>query len=954
MSSGACRALVAVLLTLVATIVMALPVVAKTDSLVELSTVTYTVHPGSSEIDVSQVFVLKTRQSAFPSQDWGPIVVEERARPSVGSGFSLVEGASDLPGLWKAVQVQTPRVEGGGSRAKFVVSYTIDASITQSGARRSSTPARVDGSYIYFCVPGQDTDSGSVSIKIDNNSKFKVTQTGTVLDPVNGGLKSETSRAPGLIFTCIEGTRDGRLATDTFVGPAERQVLLQAWEDEPGWLQSAKSRSRPALDDIHRFLGHDIPGDGAVVIRQAPARELGGYASAHNTPGIVQLDEGGGTVAPEHELAHAWFGTDNFSHLWLREAMAEWTATAMSGAACAPVTSNAADLDLSEWQVVQPTSGADIDQIILDQEAASCGIVSAVASRMSDEQWREVLGSMLNGETKYIGSAGPDAASTTIVDYREWLDAVDERGLIPAGSDAAFAENLTDLDFAQDLLDDFGVPASAPELAARSEARAYYHRFLADAAPLGAPLAVRKAMDDWRFEDATAALDQSYEVLTALQEADALLPTAGLIPLIQNPFENASTVDAIESVRVEALDLLDRASELVTPLSELQQTSPADWGFPAAIRDAINDRRFEDAKAAIAPAIAVVGEVTAADAALPMAGLLDKYRVRYEATTTANKLSELAEDTADERRVAEATGIALGLLKTEVGDWAIPSAVMDPINEGRIVIGRAIVDDARGVVSAARGADTALPEAQLSAEIRPRFEAVLTGAEMTALREEAETRRDDAVAVGDALDLLSARVPTWQIPEVVTRPVEERDFATAAVAATAAQKWVENAWQADQDLPQIGALDRIKADFESAQELIVLEAGAALAEDWAQAADHVRRADEAVKADRDLLTNFGLWGTDVDTPAAEAMAAAIDGRVDEAIQKSAEVISLINSGASGGGLRLAGLVFFGVAVLGVLGLWLMLRRDAGPSWARQTTPHWKKKDSRWRGGKKDE
>ena len=225
---------------------------------------------------------------------------------------------------------------------------------------------------------------------------------------------------------------------------------------------------------------------------------------------------------------------------------------------------------------------------------------------------------------------------------------------------------------------------------------------------------------------------------------------------------------------------------------------------------------------------------------------------------------------------------------------------------------------------------------------------------MAALREEAETRRDDAVAVGGALDLLSTRVPTWQIPEVVTRPVEERDFATAAVAAAAAQKWVENAWRADQDLPQIGALDRIKADFESAQELIVLEAGATRAEAWAQAADHVRRADEAVKADRDLLTNFGLWGSDVDTPAAEAMAAAIDGRVDEAIQKSAEVISLINSGASGGGLRLAGLVFFGVAVLGVLGLWLMLRRDAGPSWARQTTPHWKKKDSRWRGGKKDE
>ena len=88
-----------------------------------------------------------------------------------------------------------------------------------------------------------------------------------------------------------------------------------------------------------------------------------------------------------------------------------------------------------------------------DQEAAACGIVSAVAERMSEEQWREVVGSLLAGETKYVGSDEPAAASSTRVDYREWLDAVDERGLVPAGqADPAFAANLEELDFAQDLL----------------------------------------------------------------------------------------------------------------------------------------------------------------------------------------------------------------------------------------------------------------------------------------------------------------------------------------------------------------------------------------------------------------------------------------------------------------------------------------------------------------------
>ena len=48
----------------------------------------------------------------------------------------------------------------------------------------------------------------------------------------------------------------------------------------------------------------------------------------------------------------------------------------------------------------------------------------------------------------------------------------------------------------------------------------------------------------------------------------------------------------------------------------------------------------------------------------------------------------------------------------------------------------------------------------------------------------------------------------------------------------------------------------------------------------------------------------------------------------------------VNGGAGTGSLRLAGIIFFGVAVIGVIGLWIMLRRQAGPSWARSTTPHW--------------
>jgi hypothetical protein len=106
-----------------------------------------------------------------------------------------------------------------------------------------------------------------------------------------------------------------------------------------------------------------------------------------------------------------------------------------------------------------------------------------------------------------------------------------------------------------------------------------------------------------------------------------------------------------------------------------------------------------------------------------------------------------------------------------------------------------------------------------------------------------------------------------------------------------------------------------------------------------------------VERPRGLLDDLGLWGTDVTPTLNAAVDAAVEGQVAEATALAAEVIGIIQNGGSSGGLRLAGLVFFGVAVLGVLGMWYIFRREAGPPWARQTTPHWVKGSDRRRLGR---
>ena len=462
MSSGACRALVSLLLAIVASIVMTLPVAAVSDQLKESSDVKYEVHPDEGTIDVRMdVNLTPLTGTTWQRQAWGPLAIEKSAPPpDITGAFTLARSRDSLPGLWQGIFVRNRKAIPEGDSGFFTLRYALDADPGNNAAKRS-TPARVNDSYIYLCVTGQDTNLGSVSVAVDDLPQWGFSQPlGTPMEITSSGYRTTAtaSRDPGSVFTCFEGVRQDRLLRETIIGPRERPFELQAWSGGGGWLDAAGSIAPGVLRDLDSFIGQPIPGESPVVVRMAPSSDTGGYASTHGASGIVQLSEFA-LEATDHQLAHAWYGADNFPDTWLREGMAEWTAGAMRGTACEPASRNPLELDLSEWMVVQPQSPADYETRIEAQEAAACGIVAAVRERMPKGQWDEVVGSMLRGETKYIGTAGPETGTSTGVDYREWLDAVDERGLVPAAADPAYAANLDDLDFAQNLLDTFGIAA---------------------------------------------------------------------------------------------------------------------------------------------------------------------------------------------------------------------------------------------------------------------------------------------------------------------------------------------------------------------------------------------------------------------------------------------------------------------------------------------------------------
>ena len=141
MSPGACRALVAVLTTLVAAVGMAVPVMAEEPRLNERSNVRYRVDPASGQIDVRIILVLENNgNQPYPAGAWGPIYLEDRAERV--QGFEQAGDFIDVPGPWKAMRAATPRIEPGES-TRVIVNYRVDAAVTNTDAQLDGVPARI-------------------------------------------------------------------------------------------------------------------------------------------------------------------------------------------------------------------------------------------------------------------------------------------------------------------------------------------------------------------------------------------------------------------------------------------------------------------------------------------------------------------------------------------------------------------------------------------------------------------------------------------------------------------------------------------------------------------------------------------------------------------------------------------------------------------------------------------
>jgi hypothetical protein len=167
---------------------------------------------------------------------------------------------------------------------------------------------------------------------------------------------------------------------------------------------------------------------------------------------------------------------------------------------------------LSEWQTIG-ADPSDRDLAIVDyQYATACGIMNDIETLVGEERMRSIVRSLLFRWPKYTGAPIEGRARP---DWREFLDAVDELGLVPAGVD--------DLEAAEHVLLDEGI-ARGKLLKGRAAARAAYHEAREGALEGVMPRVVSTAMDDWDWKRALAGIEIAVD---AVERIDALTEQGG-------------------------------------------------------------------------------------------------------------------------------------------------------------------------------------------------------------------------------------------------------------------------------------------------------------------------------------------------------------------------------------------------------------------------------------------
>jgi hypothetical protein len=474
----------------------------------------------------------------------------------------------DSTGGFATYKVTIPKTYLGQTR-------TIKASyVIKSGPPRSGSTVRMNGAYMNFWGIAQLADRSSVKVVVPDTFATSAVG-GTVRESTKGGKRTYSSGSitdGSAFFVGITGTDLDGFAEAALTTASGRDVLIQGWPGDDEWMTAVRSEADAALSRLEDIVGEPAPGNGPITLREVAGGTLGDayiatYDPEQRLASVSEEYREEGTVA--HELSHAWFNGSLFASTWMSEGYAGWAERAV-GANATPCEAPAGvsgrfptrTLALADWQVADPRTTPEQFQAISDQYDASCALVSQVADALGIDGMRAVLAVMATPAGAYPGTRDPDPGPA---DWRQWLDAVEEQGMVDEWGRSILSVTLVR----------YGVATKA-ELAGREESRSALLGLSQRGGDFWTiPQAVYRSMGAWDFPTAdrtmaemTATMETIYGVSHALD---------GVSP-VDNPLRGrlaaAMTLGDLVEVRQQAEAQLEAA----TAVAEADARASADQG----------------------------------------------------------------------------------------------------------------------------------------------------------------------------------------------------------------------------------------------------------------------------------------------------------------------------------------------------------------------------------------
>ena len=490
---------------------------------------------------------------------------------TTSGGAASVEVESFGEGFLSFATVTFPATFYGETRT---VTLTYDV---PGGEPRSGDPTRAGMAYANFCaIAGGAFEGDPESLRLVIPERYEVEQfEGDTLkrSTSDGNTILSTGEAPTPSGTdshpiCVEAQDDEAFVRTDHTSPGGIAVTIEAWPEDAEWQESVSQSVADTLGRLEEAIGRP-PDAEEIVVREVLSESLGGYAAAFDPDESLARvgDDALDPTIAAHELAHAWFNESFTDNVWLNEGYAEVLAQSVVDAD-APLCQDPGDeaiagTDLAKWTYLPALPTEEDHQRVSDQYAISCWVVAQVVDRVGLDAMREILNAAWDGEIAYVGEGGEaEVIGPPPISWRDWLDLVDERGLVPAGE--------TDLDWLQDLLVETGAAGNLAPLTERSAAREEYHALVAANEAWSQPIVIREALATWSFDDARDAISTGMEVVAAHESAVDLVPEMSESVGVEEAYEEATDEEELDEALRLATDEGDAAATVAHAVTAAQ------------------------------------------------------------------------------------------------------------------------------------------------------------------------------------------------------------------------------------------------------------------------------------------------------------------------------------------------------------------------------------------------